>query len=112
MKNQDKFDGFVREKVERNESQYGAEIRAKYGDRAMDESNARLLALDREQFQSLEEEGSAIYQAFGALCRAGESPRGEQAQALAARPFCLSPELRRLLYAGGLPGIGRGLWEG
>ena len=87
MKNQDKFDGFVREKVERNESQYGAEIRAKYGDRAMDESNARLLALDREQFQSLEEEGSAIYQAFGALCRAGESPRGEQARALAARHF-------------------------
>ena len=39
MSDKEKFAGFMKQKVEENEAKYGSEIRRKYGDKAIDESN-------------------------------------------------------------------------
>lgn len=45
MNDHDKFMGFKKELIEKNEKTYGAEIRQKYGNYKIDESNARLMNL-------------------------------------------------------------------
>lgn len=55
MKDKERFEGFKKELIEQNEEKYGAEIRSKYGDQTIDESNARLLGLSKEEFQQMQE---------------------------------------------------------
>ena len=50
MTDNEKFEGFKQSLVEENEKKYGAEIRSKYGDSAIDESNAKLKGLSQEQY--------------------------------------------------------------
>lgn len=45
MNDIEKFDGFKQKLVDDNEELYGSEFRAKFGDRTLDESNARLLRM-------------------------------------------------------------------
>lgn len=68
MKNSEKFQVFKQELVEKNEEKYGEEIRNKYGEKAVEQSNAHLLgmseaeynrgvALDEKIVQLLKEQG-------------------------------------------------------
>jgi len=50
MADNEKFEGFKQTLVNENEEKYGAEIRAKYGDAAMDASNARIKGLTQWQY--------------------------------------------------------------
>ena len=50
MSNQEKFEGFKKSLIAENEANYGAEIRAKYGDDAIDASNAKLQGLSQAQY--------------------------------------------------------------
>lgn len=59
MSDREKFEGFKKQLVTENEQAYGQEIRGKYGDAAVDHSNARLLGMSQEQyekFKALEQE--------------------------------------------------------
>lgn len=59
MSNKEKFAAFKEKAVEENEQKYGNEIREKYGDSAVDESNRKILHMSQEQweeFQQLEME--------------------------------------------------------
>jgi len=59
MTDKEKFKGFKEELIDENEKKYGKEIREKYGNKAVDESNAKLLNMTIEQyneFKKLEEE--------------------------------------------------------
>ena len=49
ISDQEKFEGFKLKLVDGNEQKYGEETRAKYGDAAMDEANAKLKGLTEEQ---------------------------------------------------------------
>jgi len=51
MSDQEKFEGFKQGLIEENEQKYGKEARSKYGDRAVDESNAKLKGLTKEQYE-------------------------------------------------------------
>lgn len=51
MSNKEKFEGFKREMIEKNEQQFGSEIREKYGNQTIDASNARLMGLSEQDFQ-------------------------------------------------------------
>lgn len=51
MDDRDKFKGFVGRMVEENERKYGAEVRKKYGDEAVNLSNAKLMDLSKEQYE-------------------------------------------------------------
>lgn len=63
MKDKEKFAGFVEEMIADNEAKYGDEIRQKYGDDAVDQSNAAFRAMGAEGFakyQALEGEITAV----------------------------------------------------
>ena len=48
MKNKDKFEGFKKELIDKNENKYGNEIRKKYGDDVVNQSNAKMMGMDEE----------------------------------------------------------------
>lgn len=59
MSDTQKFEGFKHKLVDDNEKKYGQEIRGKYGDSAVDQSNQMLKGMTEEQYaavQQLEEE--------------------------------------------------------
>lgn len=49
MSDKEKFEGFKKSLINENERKYGAEIREKYGDKSVNESNAKLMGLTQEQ---------------------------------------------------------------
>lgn len=58
MSDREKFEAFKKKAVEENEAQYGEEVREKFGDEQMDESNRKILSMSKEnweRFQKLEE---------------------------------------------------------
>ena len=67
-----------------NEETYGAEIRSRYGDAAMDEANAAVMHLTREQYQVWTELGQKIREGLEAALREGASPAGEAGKELTA----------------------------
>ena len=50
MSDKEKFEGFEQSLIDENEQKYGAEMRTKYGDKAIDESNTHLKGLTQEQY--------------------------------------------------------------
>ncbi len=59
MSDTQKFEGFKQKLVDDNEKKYGQEIRGKYGDSVVDQSNQMLKGMTEEQYaavQQLEEE--------------------------------------------------------
>lgn len=83
MTNEEKFEGFKQNLIDENEKQYGDEIRAKYGDEAIDRSNKRLKSMTKEQYAGIEklteELNNTLKEAF-----AEGDPGGELAQRAAA----------------------------
>lgn len=79
MEDKEKFAGLKQKLVQDNEAQYGAEVRARWGDDAADAANARLLDMDRatwERAQALRAQCEALLQA--ALAKG--DPAGAEAQ--------------------------------
>lgn len=75
MTDHEKFEGFKQKLVDDNEQQYGREIRGKYGDEAVDESNATLKGLTKAQY----DEGERLRFAFEEALKAafdGGDPAG------------------------------------
>lgn len=51
MTDSEKFEGFKNALIEENEIRYGAEMRSKYGDDAVDQSNAMIGSMTNEQYE-------------------------------------------------------------
>lgn len=84
MTDREKFAAFQKQAVEKNEKMYGKEVRSKYGDRAVDESNAAFLSMGEEEHADWERLGEEIRFALAAAVRAGEDPAGAEGQRIAA----------------------------
>ena len=54
MTDNQKFKGFVKNLIDENEQKYGAETREKYGDNAVNKSNAKLAGITQEQYDHSE----------------------------------------------------------
>jgi DNA-binding transcriptional MerR regulator len=54
MKDDEKFEGFKQKLIEDNEKQYGAEIRAKYGEAAVNGSNIKIKGMTQAQYAAVE----------------------------------------------------------
>lgn len=54
MSNNEKFEGFKKEKIAENEAKYGKEIRAKYGKETVEKSNEKFLNLSEEDFNNMQ----------------------------------------------------------
>ena len=79
MSDQEKFEGFKQALIDENERKYGDEIREKYGDKAIDESNAKIKGLTKEQY----DEGEKLRLEFEQMLKAAfddGNPAGETAQ--------------------------------
>lgn len=53
MTDQEKFEGFKQEIIQENERKYGKEIRERYGDQAIEESNRKIRNLSEEGYQKM-----------------------------------------------------------
>lgn len=76
---QQKFEGFKQSLIDENEQKYGAEVRAMYGDQAVDESNAHLMGLSKEQYDQATRIGAEFEATLKAAFDTGD-PAGELAQ--------------------------------
>ena len=79
MTDKEKFEGFKQTLINENEQKYGAEIRNKYGDRTVDDSNAHLKGLTQEQYDEGERLRVSLEEALKSAMETG-NPAGEQAQ--------------------------------
>ena len=79
MSDAEKFEGFKQTLIAENEQNYGLEICEKYGEKAVDESNAHLKGLTQEQYNEGERLGAEIEEALKAALATGD-PAGEDAQ--------------------------------
>ena len=69
--------------IQENERMYGAQARTRYGDQAVDASNARILAMSEQQWNDAKELGMAIIEALRIAMETGQ-PDSPEAQALCA----------------------------
>ena len=83
MSDEQKFEAFKKRAVAHNEETYGAEIRAKYGDKEVDEANAVVMNLTQEQYREWSDLGREIQERLEAAVQAGLSPEGEEGKKIA-----------------------------
>lgn len=83
MTDQERFEGFKKEMIEKNEKQYGKEVREKYGVQALEESGKKLMGLSEEAYGAWKALDEEILSALGAAVRAGEDPAGKEGQRIA-----------------------------
>ncbi len=74
MSDKDKFIGFKKELVENNEEKYGKEIREKYGDDTVDESNRKMLNLSKEDYDKMQNMAIEINTLLEQAVTDGKSP--------------------------------------
>ena len=79
MSDKEKFEGFKKDLVKQNEEKYGKEIREKYGDKQVDQSNRKMLGLSEEEFRKFEQLGRDIIEKLKEAMEEN-NPSGEKAQ--------------------------------
>ena len=84
MNDNEKFAGFKKELISENESKYGAEIREKYGDAAVNESNEKLQHISQGDYDRMQETAQKINMLLEKAVLAGDDPAGEKGKEIAA----------------------------
>jgi DNA-binding transcriptional MerR regulator len=79
MKDEEKFEGFKKEMIEENENKYGTEAREKYGNDAVDKSNAKLMGLSKADYDRMEDTNRRFMETLKAAFEVGD-PAGKLAQ--------------------------------
>lgn len=79
MNDERKFEGFKREMIEENERKYGSEIRSKYGNEAVDRSNAKVMGMTQGEHDEAMKLFDEVKESL-ALAKATGDPAGELAQ--------------------------------
>lgn len=83
MTDQEKFEGFKQKMIDDNEEKYGAEIRGKYGDEKIDQSNAKLKGMSEAEMERINQLAETILVDLQVAFET-DDPAGEKAQAVAA----------------------------
>ena len=84
MSDEQKFEVFKQRTAAHNEEAYGAEIRAKYGYKEVDEANAAVMNLTQEQYREWTDLGHDIQERLEKAVKAGLSPESEEAKEITA----------------------------
>ncbi|WP_433945707.1 MerR family transcriptional regulator [Paenibacillus sp. SN-8-1] len=79
MTDHEKFEGFKQKLIDENERKYGQEIRNKYGNEAIDQSNAKLKNMTEAQHEELTRLTDELYATLAEAFKTGD-PGGEMAQ--------------------------------
>jgi DNA-binding transcriptional MerR regulator len=104
MSDQAKFEGIKNKLIADNEARYGAEVRERYGEQAVDQSNAKLKGMSQVQFDQANQLASQIIETLLAAMDAGD-PAG----ALAAETARLHREWLMLYWPSYSPQAHAGL---
>ena len=83
MSNKEKFQGFKKELIEKNEKNYGKEMKERYGEENVKKYNEKFLNLTEEDYHKMEELSAKILEKLKEAY-ATEDPSSEEAQTLAA----------------------------
>jgi len=79
MTDKEKFEGFKQKMIDDNEKKYGKEIREKYGDQTVDESNAKLKNMSKEEHEEVTCLADEVIAVLSEAYATGD-PAGELAQ--------------------------------
>jgi DNA-binding transcriptional MerR regulator len=79
MSDQEKFEGFKQKLIDENERKYGKEIREKYGEDAIKQSNDKLKNMSQEQYDEATRLANEVTGTLAEAFKAGD-PAGELAQ--------------------------------
>lgn len=79
MSDKEKFEGFKEKLVSDNEKKYGKEVREKYGDKTVDESNRKMLNMTEEQYKRFTDLSEEVISLFEEAYKTGD-PSSEIAQ--------------------------------
>lgn len=79
MRDPEKFEGFKQKLVDENEKKYGTEVRHKYGEDAVNQSNRKVKNMTEEQYEALEKLSKDIMNTLAEAYKTG-NPAGELAQ--------------------------------
>ena len=79
MADKEKFEGFKKKMIDQNEHAYGKEIRQKYGDSAVEKSNAKLKGMSEEDFKLVTKLEAQIRETLAEAMSAGD-PSSDLAQ--------------------------------
>lgn len=90
MSDTEKFEGFKQKLIDENEKQYGAEVRAKYGDDTVNASNAKFKGLSKEQYAEVERLSLEVNETLKAAFAQGDpaSPIAQKACELHKKWLC------------------------
>lgn len=83
MSDKEKFEAFKKDLIRENEEKYGAEVRQKYGDKRVDESNARMMNLSKEQYDAMQKLAAEIVSGLEQAVSQKADPLGEAGKRLA-----------------------------
>ncbi len=83
MKDKEKFEGLKKKMIDENEKNYGKEVREKYGDDAVNASNAKLMGLSSAQYERAQELSRSINDSLKQALEQGD-PSSELAQKVCA----------------------------
>lgn len=79
MTDQEKFAGFKQKLIDDNEKKYGEEIRRKYGNDTIEQSNQKIKNMTKDQHEEIEELSEWVLDTLKAAMETGD-PAGELAQ--------------------------------
>ncbi len=79
MSSEEKFEGFKRRLIDENEKKYGKEVRARYGDEAVERSNQAFRQMTAEQYAEFEQLGAQVIETLKEAFATGD-PSSELAQ--------------------------------
>ncbi len=79
MSDNEKFEGFKKKMIEENEAAYGKELRRRYGDEAIDASNAKAASMSEAQWKNAQELSDLINETLKEAFALGD-PASEIAQ--------------------------------
>ena len=82
MSDKAKFEGFKRDLIDKNEKNYGKEIREKYGDATIDESNKNFQGMSKEKYNEFIKLGEEINIKLAEAFKVGD-PKNKLAQEVA-----------------------------
>ncbi|TFD93593.1 MerR family transcriptional regulator [Jeotgalibacillus sp. R-1-5s-1] len=79
MSDREKFEGFKEKLIQDNEAKYGKEVREKYGDQVVDDSNAKMMGLSEEDYKEMQEVEQSFFEQLKLGFETG-NPSSEEAQ--------------------------------
>lgn len=78
MSDKEKFEGFKKELIEKNEAQYGEEIREKYSNETVENSNQKFAGLSQKEYEHMQQLSTQILEDLKAAMQT-KNPESEEA---------------------------------